>query len=436
MRRSAGRAGAPALAEIQEARRLLAPLFETTPTLASPGLSRLAGRVVWLKAENLQVTGSFKIRGAYNRIFRMERPKGVVAASAGNHAQGVALAATMLGLRSTIVMPEETPLIKVERTKAYGAEVILHGASFEDAFAKASALRDRGRLTLVHAYEDREVMAGQGTIGLEILEAVPDLDAVLVPVGGGGLISGIAVAIKALRPEVAIIGVQAAAAAPAVTAFKGRGSRPAGRARGDTIADAIRFKRASAVTMPIIREHVDEMLEVTEEEIADAIVRLLEESKLVAEGAGAVGVAALVSGRVPKRFAHVCAVVSGGNIDLNMTARVLEQGLSRSDRYLVLRAQIPDKPGRLFGLLSHLARQRINVLDVRHNRAGWRIPLGAVEVEALVETRDAAHAAEILSSLEAAGYRVVSEGARRDRPGSGRRASRGRGSAGRAGRRG
>jgi len=408
--------GAPTFAEIEDARRVLAPLLPPTPMLQVPGVraKRAAGsptiagaRRLWLKAENLQATGSFKIRGAYNRISRLERSPGVIAASAGNHAQGVALAAGLAGLPSTIVMPEETPLIKVERTRALRAEVILHGASFEDAFARACAIGEQRGLTFVHAYEDRHVIAGQGTIGLEILEQRPDLQAVIVPVGGGGLISGIALALKSLNPAITVIGVQARVAAPAVAAFRARkGSRPVSLPRADTIADAIRFKSASAVTMPIIRGYVDEMVDVTEEEIAEAIVRLMEESKLVAEGAGAVGVAALLAGRIPAKLSRVCVVVSGGNIDLNMTARVVEQGLSKSSRYLVLRTEIPDKPGRLFGILNYLAERHINVLDVRHNRAGWKVPLGRVEIELLVETRNASHAAEIVRSLAEAGYRI------------------------------
>ncbi len=409
--------GAPTFAEIEDARRTLAPLMPPTPLLQVPvirtGRARVrasiaAGRKLWLKAENLQATGSFKIRGAYNRISRLEGCPGVIAASAGNHAQGVAMAAGLAGLPSTIVMPEETPLIKVERTRALKAEVILHGASFEDAFEKARDLGTKRGLTLVHAYEDRHVIAGQGTIGLEILDQRPDLQAVIVPVGGGGLISGIALALKALAPSIVVIGVQARTAAPAVAAFNApKGSRPPRLKAAETIADAIRFKSASSVTMPIIRGYVDEMVDVTEEEIAEAIVRLMEETKLVAEGAGAVGVAALLSGRIPAKLTRVCAVISGGNIDLNMMARVVDQGLSRAGRYLVLRCQIPDKPGRLFGILHHLAERRINVLDVRHNRAGWRVPMGKVEVELLVETRNAAHAAEIVRSLEGEGYRVA-----------------------------
>jgi len=398
--------GAPSFEQILDARRMLSRWLEPTPLLPCAPLSRLSGREVRLKAENLHVVGSFKIRGAYNRIARLAKRRGVIAASAGNHAQGVALAARMIGLPATIVMPQETPLIKVERTRGHGAEVILHGDSFEEAFKEASDLCARRGLTFVHAYEDPDVMAGQGTIALEILEVFPDLDAILVPVGGGGLISGIALAARALNPKVAIIGIQAKQAAPVSRAFGSRGRAPAPLARAETIADAIRFKKASDVTLPIIRAHVDEMLEVTEEEISEAIVRLVEESKLVAEGAGAVGVAALLAGRVPAKHSRVCAVISGGNIDLNLIARVVEQGLSRSNRYLVVRAQVPDKPGRLLAILSHMAQRQINVLDVVHRRAGWSVPLGNVEIELLVETRNALHAAEVINSLSAAGYAV------------------------------
>jgi len=264
--------------------------------------------------------------------------------------------------------------------------------------------------TYIHPFGDPLVMAGAGTVGLEIARAVPDARTVLVPVGGGGLISGIAIAVKALKPDVRVIGVQARGAAPAVKSF--REGRIASLPNAETLADAIRFKQASTVTMPIIRKYVDDMVDVTEEEISESMVRLLEESKLVAEGAGEVGVAALHAGRVSRRFSRVCAVISGGNVDLNMMARVVEQGLSRANRYLVLRSQIPDKPGRLYGILTHLSERRINVLDVRHNRAGWRIPLGWVEVELLVETRNAGHIREIIRSLRQAGYKV--ERAERD----------------------
>ncbi len=395
--------GCPAFEEIEQAREILSRVLSPTPVLAAPAFSVSGGREVVLKAENLQRTGSFKIRGAYNRISRLSGSRGVIAASAGNHAQGVGLAARMAGLPATIVMPVETPLIKVDRTRALGAEVILHGSSYEEAYRKASDLQGERGLTFVHAYEDRDVIAGQGTTGLEILEARPDTDLVVVPVGGGGLISGIALAVKTIAPATRVVGVQARGAAPAVRAY--RGEHDVEIASPVTIADAIRFKKASGVTIPILRTHVDDMVEVDEEEISEAIVRLMEESKIVAEGAGAVGLAALLSGRLPESRV-TCLVVSGGNIDLNMASRVLEQGLAKSNRFLVLRCPIVDKPGRLLAILTHMADQHVNVLDVHHYRAGWKVPLGLVEVEMLVETRNAEHADEIIRSLEAAGYEV------------------------------
>ena len=401
--------GAPDLRSIAEARDRLAPLFPPTPILTPrPTRGGFPGGVqtCHLKAENLQVTGSFKIRGAYNRIARLGAPGGVIAASAGNHAQGVALAASMLERAATIVMPEETPLIKIERTRALGAEVVLHGGSFEESMRHTLALEKERRLTLVHAYEDHDVMAGQGTIGLEILDDLAEVDAILVPVGGGGLISGIALAVKGTRPGIAVIGVQAAGAAPMAGAFERAGDTPPPLAAAETIADAIRFKEASAITLPIIRAHVDAMVTVTDDEIAGAILWLMEEAKLVVEGAGAAGVAAVLAGRVPGKHRRVCAVVSGGNIDLNLIARVVEQGLARGGRFLVVRCRIPDRPGKLFSMLAHLAQQKVNVLDVRHNRAGWQIPLGVVEVELLVETRNADHAREIVASLAAEGLDV------------------------------
>ncbi len=402
------------LQDIEEARRRLAPHFGPTPTIEAPELSARVGRQVLLKAENLQRTGSFKIRGAYNRISRLggaEACPGVICASAGNHAQGVALAAKMSGLRAAIVMPEETPLIKVDRTRSHGAEVVLSGDSYEAAYDRAREIaRERG-YTFVHAFEDLEVIAGQGTIGLEILSQAPGVDAVVVPVGGGGLISGIATAIKEIDPRVAVYGVQAAGAAPAAESF--RGGRTVTLSQAETIADAIRFKTASEVTLPIMRRRVDDIVVVAEDEISEAVVRLLEEAKLVVEGAGAVPLAALMAGRIPREHRRVVIVLSGGNMDLNLVARVIEQGLSRANRYLVLRTQVPDRPGRLNRILSHLASRKVNVLDVVHHRAGWSIPLGRVEIELLVETRDAAHGAEILDDLRAAGFSIERGEARR-----------------------
>jgi threonine dehydratase len=395
------------LETIRDAAARLAPLFGPTPTLAVPAFSARAGREVLLKAENLQRTGSFKVRGAYNKISRLAEARactGVVCASAGNHAQGVALAAKMSALPAVIVMPEETPLIKVVRTRAYGAEVVLQGEGYEDAFRAALEIGRARGYTFVHAFEDPEVMAGQGTIGLEILDQAPDVEAVVVPVGGGGLISGIATAIKAIRPEVAVYGVQAAGAAPAAASL--RAGKAVSLPAAETIADAIRMKTVSAVTFPILQRLVDGVVPVEDEEIADAVVKLVEEAKLVVEGAGAAGLAALLAGRLPPGRGRIVVVLSGGNVDLNLIARVVEQGLSREGRYLVIRTRVPDRPGRLLKILAHLASRKVNVFDVVHHRAGWRIPLGQVEIELLVETRDAAHAAEIVADLTAAGYMV------------------------------
>jgi len=392
---------------IEEARRLLSAQFPPTPLLPAPGLSDACGREVLLKAENLQRTGSFKIRGAWNRISKLAgspAAAGVVCASAGNHAQGVGLAARLKGIRATIVMPVETPLIKIERTRSHGAEVVLHGDSYEAAFDRAREIgRDRG-LTFVHAFEDPDVIAGQGTAGLEILDQAPAAGAIVVPVGGGGLIAGIALAVKEARPGVRIFGVQAAGAAPSAASFR---SGTLVRNEGaETIADAIRFRTASAVTLPLLRRYVDDIVTVSEEEISGAVVSLMEEAKLVVEAAGAVPLAAVMAGRIPAAPGGTVLVLSGGNIDPNLIARVLEQGLSRANRYLVLRVQVPDRPGRLHRILSHLASRGVNVLDVVHRRAGWTIPLGQVEIEFLVETRDAAHGAEIVDDLKGAGYLV------------------------------
>jgi threonine dehydratase len=392
---------------IREAAAQLAPHFGPTPLLASPGLSAQFGKEIFLKAENLQRTGTFKIRGAYNRISRLGGPEecpGVICASAGNHAQGVGLAARMTGLTATIVMPVTTPIIKVARTRALGAHVLLWGESYEEAYQRALDIgRERGYV-FVHAFEDLHVIAGQGTIGLEILEQAESLDAVVVPVGGGGLIAGIAMAVKEINPGIAVYGVQAAGAAPVVESIKS--GKPVTLERAETIADAIRFRGTSEVTFPLITRYVDEVVTVSEQDISQAVVSLLEETKLVVEGAGAVPLAAVIAGKLPEKMAKTALILSGGNMDLNLIARVLEQGLSRANRYLVVRVRVSDTPGRLHRLLSHFVSKRINVLDVIHHRAGWCIPLGQVEIELLLETRDREHVMELLGDLKDAGYSV------------------------------
>ncbi|MBI4470357.1 MAG: threonine ammonia-lyase [Acidobacteria bacterium] len=395
------------LSDITRAAASLHGVLEPTPMLRSAGMSESLGRAVYLKAENLQRTGSFKIRGAYYKILNLtedERGRGVIASSAGNHAQGVALAARLQGIPATIVMPEDASLFKVMRTQAYGAEVVLHGRLYDDAYQHALALQEERGLAFVHAFEDPLIMAGQGTAALEILEQLPDVDTIIVPVGGGGLISGIAAAAKSLKPDASVIGVQARGAAPGVVSFKER--KLVTLPGAETIADGIRVRTIGSQTFDHILRFVDDMVTVTDDEIAHAMVFLLEDAKLVAEGAGAVGVAALLSGRIESPGKICCAVISGGNLDLNFMAQVIEHGLTAASRHVHIGTYIPDRPGELGKILGLLSGMRVNILDVEHHRAGWDVPLGWVEVELLVETRNDEHSREILESLNQSGYRL------------------------------
>lgn len=400
------------LADIQAARRVLRGVISATPVLADERLSDELGARVFLKAENTQRSGSFKIRGAYNTISRLapdERARGVIAHSAGNHAQGVALAAKLQGIPATIVMPERAPLTKVAATRRLGAEVILHGASFDDAGAHARALQQERGLTYVHAFNDERVVAGQGTIGLEIVEALPDLTLLVVPIGGGGLISGIAIAVKALLPDVRIIGVQAAGCAPVLQSLAA--GEPVTSPTARTIADGIAVKRPGDLTLPIIRELVDEVVTVDDDEIARAIAHAAQNVRQVVEGAGAAGLAALLSGRVRINPGDVvCAVLCGGNIDGNLLARVLEQVLVKQGRYMLLRTTVDDRPGNLAPLIDQVAQAGANVIDIFHRRAVWLVPVDRVGIEMVLEVRDEAHAQHVLKHLAAAGYAVEREG--------------------------
>jgi threonine dehydratase len=350
----------------------------------------------------LQRTGSFKIRGAYNKIRSLPREtRGVVCASAGNHAQGVALAAQIAALPAIVVMPEDAPLTKAERTRGYGAEVLLSGTTLEAARERAVEIaRERGYV-FVHPFDDAEVIAGQATLGLELLEQLPEMTMVVVPVGGGGLISGVALAIKESRPGVRVVGVQAEGAAAAFRSYHGQGQVAV--AEPATLADGIRVGRVSDLTLELMHRYVDDILTVSDEEIAAAMVQTLERSKLVVEGAGAAGLAALASGRLAAS-GQVCAVLSGGNIDLNLIARVIERGLTRAGRYTVLRFRISDRPGQLYQALATLARLKANVLEIAHRRAGFEVPVGFVEVVLRIETRDNAHGDQILEALRGAGF--------------------------------
>ena len=400
------------LADIQAARRMLRGVINTTPLLVDERLADDLGARVFLKAENTQRSGSFKIRGAYNTIARLapeERARGVIAHSAGNHAQGVALAARLLGIPATIVMPERAPLTKVAATRRLGAEVLLHGATFDDAGALARSLQQERGLTYVHAFNDERVIAGQGTIGLEIVEELPNLGLVVVPIGGGGMIGGIALAVKALMPDVRIVGVQAAgcAAVPASLAAGEPVMAPAAR----TIADGIAVKRPGDLTLPIIRELVDQVVTVDDEEISRGIAHVVQNTKQVIEGAGAAGVAALLSGKIaPRAGETACVVMGGGNIDGNLLARVIEQVLVKQGRYILLRTTVDDRPGNLAPLVDHVARAGANVVDVFHRRAAWLVPVDRVGIEMVLEVRDEAHGQAVVRSLNEAGYVVDREG--------------------------
>ncbi|MGD9589482.1 MAG: threonine ammonia-lyase [Pyrinomonadaceae bacterium] len=401
------------LSDILEARKLVEGVIHLTPIVPDVKLSNQLGCTSFLKAECLQRGGSFKVRGAYNKISRLseeEKKRGVIAASAGNHAQGVALAAKLHGIKSTIVLPDFAPLTKVVATRALGAEVILKGSTFDEAVAYSRELQAEHGYTYVHAFEDELVIAGQGTIGLEIAEAHPEVTVIVVPIGGGGIISGIAIAAKSLLKNVRIYGVQAAN----VSAVKG--SLAAGHpvelaAHQPTIADGIAIKRPGELTLPVISELVDDVLEVSEEEIAMGIYHCVQNVHLVVEGAGAAGVAALIAGKVPlKSDDVVCSVLCGGNIDANLLARILEQVMVRQGRYVILKVLVLDRPGMLAGVLAHVAETGANVIEVYHQRAIWLAPLGRVGIEMILEVRDESHAQDVRSHLEKCGYQVERQG--------------------------
>ncbi len=393
-------AQAPQLADLEAARARVAGVARVTPVFRSETLSRRAGRCVRLKAENLQRTGSFKIRGAVNTIATLtdeERAAGVVAASAGNHGQSVAWGARGAGIRATIFMPQDSPMAKVDATRNYGAQVELVGASFDDSMAAAQARVASTGATFVHAFEDARVIAGQGTIGLELAEQLPDGGTVIVPIGGGGLAAGIAIALRALKPEVRIVGVQAANICPLAGGTEHR----------YTIAEGIAVKQPGVLTSSILGELLDEVVTVSDEQISHAIVLLLERTKLLVEGAGAASVAALVEGKVAGDD-EACAIVSGGNIDPTLLIQVMRHGLTTAGRYLVLRTRLSDRPGELIKLLELVAEERGNVVSVEHHREGMALPISQTEVELTLETRDAAHCDELGRVLSERGYPVES----------------------------
>jgi threonine dehydratase len=399
------------LEEIREAAEAQRGVVRETPLLNDEALSGRLGANVYLKAECLQRSGSFKIRGAYNKLRNLsgaQQGRGVISPSAGNHAQGVALAARLHGVRATIVMPSFAPLTKVMATRELGAEVVLEGETFDDAAARAEELRLERGYVPIHAFDDERVVAGQGTVGLEIAESLPEVSVIVVPVGGGGLISGVATALKALVPDVSIFGVQAAGFA-AVQASLERGE-PVEAATSQTIADGIAVKRPGGLTLPIIRDLVDDVVEVTNDEIARAIVHCVQRDRLVVEGAGAAGVAALLSGKLAVEPEDtVCTVLCGGNIDGDLLSRVIEQVMVRQGRYLLLRLSLLDRAGSLAPLIDSVAEAGANIVDIFHRRAVWLAPLGKVGLELVLEVRDEEHGERVVEHLQGSGYHVERE---------------------------
>jgi threonine dehydratase len=398
------------LQDILAARERIHRDVDVTPCPRSWTFSDLCGATVYFKLENLQRTGSFKERGAANKLAMLtpeERKRGVVAASAGNHAQGVALAAQRHGIRSVIVMPESTPLIKVQATRQLGAEIVLCGTLFEDAYQEARRLESENGYIFIHAFDDDAVIAGQGTVGLEIVEQVPDVDVVVAAIGGGGLLGGMAVAIKSLKQSVRVVGVEAASLA------KMKAARDAGRPvvlpSATTLADGIAVKKAGERTLPLCQKYVDDIVSVDDEEVANAILLLLEREKTIAEGAGAAPAAALLQRRIPGLApeSKVVCVISGGNIDVNVLARIMERGLVKEGRRVVLRLRVPDRPGALAAVLGTVAAEKANVLEVHHDRAFVQGPIGDTEIELTLETRGAEHAGQLVSALTSKGYTVT-----------------------------
>jgi threonine dehydratase len=395
------------LADIEAARELLRGVSIETPMEESRWLSALVGGPVYLKCENLQRTGSFKARGAYTRISRLseeERARGVVAASAGNHAQGVALAAQLLGIHATVFMPEGAPIPKEKATRGYGAEVIFEGRYLEDSLKAARAFEVETGAVLIHPFDHVDIVAGQGTAGLEIIEQAPEVQTVLVPTGGGGLLAGIAIAVKALKPDVRVVGVQAKGAAAYPESLR-QGS-PVPLAEMNTMADGIAVGLPGEITFAAVRDHVDDIVTVSEESMSRALLALVERAKMVVEPAGAAAVAAMLD--EPTAFATpAVAVLSGGNIDPILLGKVIRHGMAAAGRYLNLHVNIPDVPGGLAQLLTEVASAGANVLEVVHERISPALHLDEVEVYLQLETRGEPHAAKLLALLRERGYRVV-----------------------------
>ena len=391
--------------DIQIAMGRIREAIRVSPCTHSETFSALTGNAIFLKLDNQQRTGAFKERGALNKLLTLtedERAQGVIAASAGNHAQGVAYHAERRGIRATIYMPLPTPLTKVSATRAYGAEVILYGSNYDETYAEAVEQGRQRHLTLVHAFDDDAVIAGQGTLGLEILEQHPDIDAIVAPIGGGGLIGGIACSVKETNPAIRVFGVQPAKL-PSMKAAVAQG-KPVTLNAAATIADGIAVRRAGERTFPLVQKYVDDIVTVEEEEIANAILLLLEREKTLAEGAGAASIAAVLNRKLPLEGKRVVVLVCGGNIDVTLLSRIIERGLVKDGRLVRLRVHLPDYPGALHGLTGILADLRANIVETAYDRAYHGVNLGDTAIDITMETRGPAHIAELLAALLGAGY--------------------------------
>ncbi len=380
-------------------------VIHLTPLHYSRFFSSLTGADLYLKLENMQKTGSFKIRGAYNKVNALtpeERARGVVSASAGNHAQGVACAAARAGLKATVVMPEASPITKIMATRGYGAEVVLWGKDYHQAFEKAVEISEKTGAAYVHSFDDADVIAGQGTVGLEILDQLPEVDAVVVPAGGGGLLGGVAFVLKSLKPRIRVYGVQTAASPAVYLSWK------AGRVRetplAGSVAEGINVRRPGRITLDLIKKYVDDVVLVDDEEISQTILMLLERAKTVVEGAGAAGLAAVLHGRLDLRGLNAVVVISGGNIDVNVLSTIIERGLIKSGRRLRIKTVLSDRPGSLRKIVSLVSDQQVNIISIVHDRSSPRVPLKEAEVEFLLETMNWDHVEKVTSELKKSGY--------------------------------
>jgi threonine dehydratase len=395
------------LSSIQSARTRIGDAIHLSPCQLSHHLSERIGMPIYLKLENLQRTGSFKERGALNKLLTLteeERRRGVIAASAGNHAQGVAYHSARLGVRAQIVMPQATPLVKVVSTRGFGAEVILHGANYDEACEEALRRCAEQGLTFIHPFDDPVVISGQGTIGLELLEQVPDLEAVVVPIGGGGLISGIACSLKESNPKIRVIGVEPEKL-PSMLRAREAG-HPITLSPEATIADGIAVRRAGDVTLPLVSRYVDEIVTVDDEEIASAILMLLEQEKTLAEGAGAAALASLLQAKTNLKNRKTAVLVCGGNIDVTLLAKIIERGLVKDGRLLRIRVYLLDRPGALLNLTQILANERANIVETIHNRAYYGVSLSETVIDVTLETRGATHITAISHALREGGFHI------------------------------